>query len=156
MHRVCPEVSLLPEVLWKMLVLEGWMRTFGESLVGNARFGRLDFTSAESLLGNARFANMSFYFWWKPRGKWSFWKFGFLLLVKASWKMLVLEVWISLLVKVPWKMLVLKLEGLKSRFEAWSFTLGESLALSSKSDKQKPQERVSRKSVLSRVSSKSV
>ena len=33
-----PRSSFLPEVSWKMLVLEGWMRTFGESLVGNARF----------------------------------------------------------------------------------------------------------------------
>ena len=60
MQSVCPEVrfceksggkcsfwklgfSLLGKVLWKMLGLEAWIVTFGESLVENARFGSLDF-----------------------------------------------------------------------------------------------------------------
>ena len=34
---------LLMKVSWKMLVLEAWIVTFGESLVENARFERLDF-----------------------------------------------------------------------------------------------------------------
>ena len=34
--------SLLVRVSWKMLVLEAWIVTFGESLVENARFGSLD------------------------------------------------------------------------------------------------------------------
>ena len=32
----------LVEVSWKTLVLEAWIVTFGESLVENARFGSLD------------------------------------------------------------------------------------------------------------------
>ena len=35
-------LSLLVKVSWKMLVLEAWIATFGESLVENARFGSLD------------------------------------------------------------------------------------------------------------------
>ena len=35
-------LSLLVKVSCKTLVLEGWIITFGESLVENARFGRLD------------------------------------------------------------------------------------------------------------------
>ena len=35
-------LSLLVEVSWKTLVLEAWIVIFGESLVGNARFGSLD------------------------------------------------------------------------------------------------------------------
>ena len=34
--------SLLVKVSWKMLVLEAWILTFGESLEENARFGSLD------------------------------------------------------------------------------------------------------------------
>ena len=34
-------LSLLVKVSWKMLVLEAWIVTFGESLVENARFGSL-------------------------------------------------------------------------------------------------------------------
>ena len=71
-------LSLLVKVSWKMLVLEAWIVTFGESLVANARFGSLDCN-----------------FWWKSRGKCSFWKLGLSLLVKVSWKTLVLEAWIS-------------------------------------------------------------
>ena len=57
--------SLLVKVLWKLLVLEAWILTFGEFLVENARFGSLDFHFG---------------------GKCSFWKLGFSLLVKVSWK----------------------------------------------------------------------
>ena len=35
-------LSLFVKVSWKMLVLEAWLVTFGESLVENARFGSLD------------------------------------------------------------------------------------------------------------------
>ena len=35
-------LSLLVKVSRKMLVLEAWIVTFGESLVENARFGSLD------------------------------------------------------------------------------------------------------------------
>ena len=35
-------LSLLVKVSWKMLVLEAWIVTFGESLVENACFGSLD------------------------------------------------------------------------------------------------------------------
>ena len=35
-------LSLLVKVSWKMLVLEAWILTFGESLVENACFGSLD------------------------------------------------------------------------------------------------------------------
>ena len=64
--------SLLVKVSCKMLVLEAWIVTFGDSLVENARFGSLD---CESLMENI--------------GKCSFWKLGFSLVVKVSWKMLV-------------------------------------------------------------------
>ena len=37
-----PRSLLLQEVSWKMLVLEAWIVTFGESLVETARFGSLD------------------------------------------------------------------------------------------------------------------
>ena len=67
-------MSLLVKVSWKMLVLEAWILTFGDSLMENARFGSLEC-----------------HFWWKSCGKCSFWKLGFSLLVKVSWKMLVLE-----------------------------------------------------------------
>ena len=128
--------SLLVNVSWKMLILEAWILTFGESLVENARFGSLD--------SNFR---------WMSRGKRSFWKLGWSLLVNVSWKTLVLEAWsvtfgeclvekarfgsldchfwwmsrgkcsfwklgFSLLVKVSWKMLIL---------EAWIVTFGECL-----------------------------
>ena len=36
-------LSLLVKVSWKMLVLEAWIATFGESLVENARFGSFHF-----------------------------------------------------------------------------------------------------------------
>ena len=35
-------LSLVVKVSWKMLVLEAWIPTLGESLVENARFGSLD------------------------------------------------------------------------------------------------------------------
>ena len=59
--------SLLVTVSWKMLVLEAWILTFGDSLVENARFASLDS-----------------HFWWKSRGKCLSWKLGFSLLVKVS------------------------------------------------------------------------
>ena len=34
-------LSLLVDVSWKSLILKAWIVTFGESLVGNARFGSL-------------------------------------------------------------------------------------------------------------------
>ena len=96
-------LSLLVKVSWKMLVLEAWIVTFGESLVENARLGSLD---------------CHFYFWWKSRGKCSFWKLGLSLLVKVSWKTLVWKLGLSPLVKVSWNTRV---------FEAWIVTFGESL-----------------------------
>ena len=88
-------LSLLVKVSRKMLVLEAWIVTFGESLAENARFGSLDFCFfGESLVENARFGSLDSPLWWKSRGKCSFWKLGFSLLVKVSWKMLVLEAWI--------------------------------------------------------------
>ena len=35
-------LSLLVKVSWKMIILEAWILTFGESLVENDRFGSLD------------------------------------------------------------------------------------------------------------------
>ena len=69
--------SLVVKVSWKMLVLEAWILTCGESLAQNARFGSLDS-----------------HLWWTSRGKCSFWKLGFSLVVKVSRKTLVLEAWI--------------------------------------------------------------
>ena len=69
-------LSLFVEVSWKMLVLEAWIVTFGESLVENARFGSL----------HCHFGH-------KSRGKCSFWKLGVSLLLKVSWQKLVLEAW---------------------------------------------------------------
>ena len=87
-------LSLLVKVSWKMLVLEAWIVTFGESLVENARFGSLDCHFGESLVENARFGSLDCHFWWKSRGKRSFWKLGLSLLVNVSCKTLVLEAWI--------------------------------------------------------------
>ena len=146
MQSVCPEVrfceqprvkrsfwklglSLLVDVSWKTLILEAWIVTFGESLVGNACFGSLDchfwwmsrgkcsfwklalsllvdvswktlileawiVTFGESLVGKAGFGSLDCHFWWMSRGKCSFWKLGLSLLVDVSCKTLVLEAWI--------------------------------------------------------------
>ena len=51
-------MSLLVKVSWKMLILEAWILTFGESLVENARFGSLDsHFFGGSLVENARFGS---------------------------------------------------------------------------------------------------
>ena len=74
------------EVSWKTFVLEVWILTFCDSLVENARFGRLQFSV---------FANVS----WKTLVLESFirssWKFSFSLLEKSLvWKTLVLQVFL--------------------------------------------------------------
>ena len=114
------------KVSWKTLVLEGWIVTFGESLVENTRFGSLDC-----------------HFWSTSRVKRSFWKLGFSLLVKVSWKTLVLEGWIVTFGESLVESACLVCKSVLTR-EA------------SKSVKQECPARVSRKSVKQRVSSKSV
>ena len=74
-------LSLVVKVSWKMLVLEAWIVTFGESLVENARFWKLGLsllvkvswkipvleawivTFGESLVENARFGSLDCHFW---------------------------------------------------------------------------------------------
>ena len=36
-------LSFSVKVWWKLLLLEGWIFTFGESLLGNARFANMSF-----------------------------------------------------------------------------------------------------------------
>ena len=148
-------LSLLVKVSCKMLVLEAWLVTFGESLVENARFGSL-----------------ACHFWWKSRGKCSFWKLGFSLLVKVSCKMLVLEAWLvtfgeslvenarfgSLACHFWWqsrgKCSFWKL-GLSLLVKV-SWNLEASLVVSTKSVLTRVSSRSVKKECLARVSSKSV
>ena len=76
------------KVSWKMLVLEAWIVTFGESLVSNARFGSLDCHFCESLVENACWSLLVTVSWKMLVLKCSFWKLGLSLLVGVSWGVL--------------------------------------------------------------------